>query len=246
MARLTFEKVTVQFPVYNSHNQSLRHQLVRIATGGNLSTDSHRTVTITALDRVDLDLRSGDAVGLIGHNGAGKSTLLRTMAGIYTPNAGRIQRQGRIATVLEIGAGMDPELSGHENIQRIGLLMGMRPAQIRAQTPDIEAFAELGDFMRLPVRTYSAGMTMRLMFAIATCNQPQILLVDEMFATGDQDFKIKAKNRLKGLIGNADIVVFASHDLQLMEELCSSYYRLEHGKITPSQNPLQTHTGKIS
>ena len=240
MARLSFDNVTVRFPVYNTHNQSLRHQIVRMATGGRISADSHRAVTITALEQVNLDLRSGDAVGLIGHNGAGKSTLLRTMAGIYTPNEGRIQREGRLATVLEIGAGMDPELSGHENIQRVGMLMGMRPAQVRAQIPSIEAFAELGDFMHLPVRTYSAGMTMRLMFAIATCNQPEILLVDEMFATGDQEFKIKAKQRLKELIDKAEIVVFASHDYQLMQDLCTSYLRLEHGQTQPTTNPLSS------
>ncbi|MHB9022148.1 MAG: ABC transporter ATP-binding protein [Halothiobacillus sp.] len=231
MARLIFEQVSIRYPIYNAHAQSLRHQFMRIATGGRIAAEAGRTVTVTALDEISFMLNSGDAIGLIGHNGAGKSTLLRTMAGIYTPDSGRIIREGRIATVLEIGSGMDPELSGYENVLRMGMLMGMPLKEIRSKIPEIEEFAELGDFLDLPVRTYSSGMTMRLMFAVATCNQPEILLVDEMFGTGDAGFQEKAKARLKQLIANAEIFVFASHDHAVMAELCDTVYELKHGKM---------------
>jgi ABC-type polysaccharide/polyol phosphate transport system ATPase subunit len=204
---------------------------MRIATGGKIAAEAGQTVAVTALDDVSFELKSGDSIGLIGHNGAGKSTLLRTMAGIYTPDSGRVIREGRTATVLEIGSGMDPELSGYENILRMGMLMGIQIKEMRTKIPDIEEFTELGDFLNLPVRTYSSGMTMRLMFAVATSGQPEILLVDEMFGTGDAGFQEKAKARMRDLIANAEIFVFASHDHKLLGELCDRVFELSHGKV---------------
>jgi len=180
---------------------------------------------------VSFTLKDGDTVGLVGHNGAGKSTLLRTMAGIYAPTSGRVLREGRLATVLEIGAGMDTELTGYENIVRMGLMMGMTSAEVRAATPEIESFTDLGDFLQLPVRTYSSGMVMRLMFAVATSIKPEILLVDEMFGTGDAAFQEKAKARMLALIGAARIFVFASHAPTLINEFCQRVFRLEHGVV---------------
>ncbi|WP_407275627.1 ABC transporter ATP-binding protein [Halothiobacillus sp. DCM-1] len=231
MARLIFDNVTVRYPIYNARAQSLRHQFMRIATGGEIAAEAGHTVAVTALDGVSFELKSGDSIGLIGHNGAGKSTLLRTMAGIYTPDSGRVIREGRTATVLEIGSGMDPELSGYENILRMGMLMGIPLKEMRTKIPEIEEFTELGDFLSLPVRTYSSGMTMRLMFAVATGGQPEILLVDEMFGTGDAGFQEKAKARMHDLIANAEIFVFASHDHTLLCELCDRVFELSHGKI---------------
>jgi ABC-type polysaccharide/polyol phosphate transport system ATPase subunit len=204
---------------------------MRIATGGKIAAEAGQTVAVTALDDVSFELKSGDSIGLIGHNGAGKSTLLRTMAGIYTPDSGRVIREGRTATVLEIGSGMDPELSGYENILRMGMLMGIPLKEMRTKIPDIEEFTELGDFLSLPVRTYSSGMTMRLMFAVATSGQPEILLVDEMFGTGDAGFQERAKARMRDLIAKAEIFVFASHDHKLLGELCDRVFELSHGKV---------------
>jgi ABC-type polysaccharide/polyol phosphate transport system ATPase subunit len=204
---------------------------MRIATGGKIAAEAGQTVAVTALDDVSFELKSGDSIGLIGHNGAGKSTLLRTMAGIYTPDSGRVIREGRTATVLEIGSGMDPELSGYENILRMGMLMGIPLKEMRTKIPDIEEFTELGDFLNLPVRTYSSGMTMRLMFAVATSGQPEILLVDEMFGTGDAGFQKRAKARMRDLIAKAEIFVFASHDHKLLGELCDRVFELSHGKM---------------
>ncbi|MDD5272589.1 MAG: ABC transporter ATP-binding protein [Methylovulum sp.] len=231
MAVLKFDNVTVQYPVYNSRGMSLRNQLVRISTGGRIESEAGHVQLVTALKEVSFELRDGDAVGLIGHNGAGKSTLLRTMAGVYHPVGGTIVRQGRVATVLELGAGMDPELSGYENIIRMGILMGLSMNDIRSKTKDIEEFTQLGDFLQLPVRTYSSGMATRLMFAVATSTEPDILLVDEVFGTGDAEFQLKAKERMETLIKSVGIFVFASHNNELISQYCNRVFRLKHGQV---------------
>lgn len=231
MALIRFEKVGLQYPLYHSHGMSLRSHIARVATGGLIERDAGNTTVITALRDVSFELRDGDAVGLIGHNGAGKSTLLRTMAGIYPPTSGRVSRHGRTATVLEIGAGLDPELSGYDNILNLGMMMGMSLQEARAITPDIEEFTELGDFLALPVRTYSSGMTMRLMFAVATAVTPEILVLDEMFSTGDARFQEKGQERIKRLISMSKIFVFASHDRDLIERFCNRIFMLEHGEV---------------
>ncbi len=231
MANITFEHVTLQYPIYNSRGMSLRNQIVRIATGGRIEKEAGHTTVVTALNDVSFKLKDGDAIGLIGHNGAGKSTLLRTLAGIYQPAMGRIERIGRVATVFEIGAGLEPELSGYENVFNLGMMMGMSYKQVKAILPDIEEFTELGEFLQLPVRTYSSGMTMRLMFAVATANTPEILLIDEMLSTGDASFQDKSKSRIQKLIAAAKIFVFASHDPELIRTYCNRVFRLEHGKL---------------
>jgi len=232
MASIIFDHVTLQYPIYSAGSMSLRNQLVRISTGGQLSQERTSVVTVTALDDVSFELKDGDTVGLIGHNGAGKTTLLRAMAGIYPPAKGQILRAGKVSTVIELGAGMDPELSGYENIYRMGMLLGFSKKDITATLPDIEDFTELGDFLSMPVRTYSSGMTMRLMFAVATAIQPEILLVDEMFGTGDAEFREKAEQRMLRFVREAKIFVFASHDTQLLEKYCKRIFRIEHGVIT--------------
>lgn len=203
-----------------------------LATGGLIEKEARQNTVVTALKNVSFSLKNGDAVGLIGHNGSGKSTLLRTMAGIYQPASGLIKRRGKTATVFEIGAGLEPELSGYENIINLGMLMGLSSIEAKALTPDIEEFTELGDFLQLPVRTYSSGMTMRLMFAIATSISPEILLIDEMFSTGDINFQQKSKLRIQKLIGSAQIFAFASHDLELIKTYCNRIFKLEHGQLT--------------
>lgn len=209
---------------------SLRSHLVRVATGGNIEQDS-RTTVVTALSDVSFKLEDGDAVGLVGHNGAGKSTLLRTMAGIYPPSAGQVLRQGRTATVFEIGAGLNPELSGYDNIINLGMMLGLSYQESKQLTPSIEDFTELGDFLRLPVRTYSSGMTMRLMFAVATSTTPEILLLDEMFSTGDAGFQEKSQIRIRKIIEDSKIFVFASHDKSLIKKYCNRIFELAHGTL---------------
>ena len=231
MAYLKFENVTLQYPIYNAKSMSLRNQLVRIGTGGQLSKETTDIVTVTALNNVSFELHDDAAVGLVGHNGAGKTTLLRTMAGIYTPISGKITREGRVTTVIELGAGLDAELSGYENIFRMGILLGASRSDMDNAIPDIESFTELGDFLYMPVRTYSSGMMMRLMFAVGTAVRPEILLIDEMFGTGDAAFQEKAQNRMKKLIETAKIFVFASHSPELIKKYCRRIFTLEHGVV---------------
>lgn len=228
MAKIYFDNVTLRYPIYGSHGMSLRSHIMRVATGGKIEKDS-RTTVITALKNVSFSLNDGDAVGLVGHNGAGKSTLLRSMAGIYPPSSGRVMRQGKTATVFEIGAGLDYELCGYDNIIHLGMMMGLGYRDAKALISDIEEFTELGDFLQLPIRTYSSGMTMRLMFAVATAVTPEILLLDEMFSTGDSGFKEKSKERIHKIIDAAKIFVFASHDINLIKEYCNRVFKMEHG-----------------
>jgi ABC-type polysaccharide/polyol phosphate transport system ATPase subunit len=230
MAIIQFDNVSLRYPIYGSHGMSLRSHFMRVATGGNIEKDS-RTTVITALKDVSFILKDGDAVGLIGHNGAGKSTMLRTMAGIYAPSNGRVLRKGKTATVFEIGAGLNPELSGYDNIINLGMMMGLSHSEAKALTPDIEEFTELGNFLQLPIRAYSSGMTMRLMFAVATANTPEILLLDEMFSTGDAGFQEKSQIRIRKIINDSQIFVFASHDISLMKKYCNRFFKLDHGKV---------------
>ncbi len=230
MATIQFDNVSLRYPIYGSHGMSLRSHFMRVATGGNIEQDS-RTTVITALKDVSFTLKDGDAVGLIGHNGAGKSPMLRTMAGIYPPSSGRVMRQGKTATVFEIGAGLNPELSGYDNIINLGMMMGLSLTEAKALTPDIEEFTELGDFLQLPIRTYSSGMTMRLMFAVATATTPEILLLDEMFSTGDAGFQEKSQKRIHKIIEESKIFVFATHDMGLIKSYCNRIFRLEHGQV---------------
>ena len=231
MAHIHFDNVTVRYPIYNGAAKSLKKTLVDVGTGGFLSKDPGEVLTITALDKVSFELSEGDSLGLIGHNGAGKTTLLRTMAGIYTPISGAVRTEGKISTIIELGAGLDSELSGYENIFRLGLLLGMSKSHVQSLIPSIEDFTELGNFLEAPVRTYSSGMLMRLMFAVSTSNQPEILLVDEMFGTGDKGFQEKAQARMESIISSAKIFVFASHSEDLIKRFCNRIFELKHGSV---------------
>lgn len=231
MINLTFENVTVQYPVYNTRSLSLRNQLVRISTGGSIEKEAGHVQIVTALKNISFSLKEGDSVGLIGHNGAGKSTLLRTMAGVYYPTSGKISRTGQISTLFELGAGVDVDLTGYENIIRMSVMLGISPKQAKANIPEIEEFTQLGNFLQLPVRTYSSGMATRLMFAVATSARPDILLVDEIFQTGDAEFHEKAQQRMHNFIKSAGIFVFASHNMALLRKHCNRFFRLLHGNL---------------
>jgi ABC-type polysaccharide/polyol phosphate transport system ATPase subunit len=231
MARLKLEKVSVEYPIYNATSMSLRHQLVAISTGGRLARQAGNIVTVLALDDLTLELEDGDRVGLLGHNGSGKTTLLRTMAGIFKPSRGSLVVEGRVSSIFGLGAGIDPELSGYENIVRMSMLLGANQVEAEASIAEIEDFTELGDFLSLPVRTYSAGMQTRLTFAVATATHPEILLVDEVFGAGDADFQVKARKRMNEFIEKSSIFVLASHSPELIRSFCNKICTLEHGRM---------------
>ena len=225
------ENICVDYPIFNGPHRSLKKNLLRVATGGRISRDAGRGVTVRALDGIDLDIREGERIGLTGHNGSGKSTLLRVLAGVYEPTGGRLEVHGRVASLLDISIGMDVEASGLENIFLKGLLLGFSRNDIQKKVEEIMDFSGLGEYIDMPVRTYSSGMVMRLAFSIATSIEADILLMDEWLSVGDADFVKKAEDRLKSLIHQTPILVIASHSKEILQEVCSRVMRLEGGKI---------------
>lgn len=230
MASISVSGVQVEYPVYKQASGSLRREALRVATGGRLFSDGG-SVIVRALTGVSFKLNSGDRLGLIGENGAGKSTLLRVMAGHLEPTRGRIEVDGRSASLLAIGAGMDPEKSGRDNALMLGMLAGMSRKQFMASVAEIESFAQLGAFFDMPARTFSSGMLMRLAFAVATCTRPEILLMDEAILAGDQHFLASARARAQEVYDSADIIVAASHSNQFLLDNCNKGLLLYRGAI---------------
>lgn len=231
MARISVSHVSLDFPVYSLNSRSLKKQLVRLGTGGRLMRNENDRIVVKALDDVGFELRDGDRLALVGHNGAGKTTLLRTLAGIYEPTAGRIESEGTISSLLDISHTSDPDGTGYENIRVRGLMMGLRPRDLDKLIREVEAFTELGDYLAMPIRTYSSGMMMRLFFALATAVNPDILLMDEWLSAGDATFMEKAQQRLDDLIGRTKILVLASHSENLIREVCNCAILLDCGRL---------------
>jgi len=233
MASVVLDKVSVTIPIYNLGARSFKKQLLRFSTGGTLNNDS-QYVLVKALDQINLEIKHGDRVGLAGHNGAGKSTLLRVLAKIYEPTTGSLHINGHVSPLLDVMLGINPESTGYENIIIRGLLLGMSRQEILKKMPEIAEFTELGDYLSLPVRTYSSGMQLRLAFSVATSIQPEILLMDEVIGAGDTAFMRKAKKRLDQLMDQASIVVLASHSEEIINKLCNKKIFLERGRIKHS------------
>jgi len=230
VAFISLDRVSVEFPIYNARGRSLTVELFRRTVGGKIkSGKSH--VSVMALRDISLELADGDRLGLIGHNGAGKSTLLRVLAGIYEPFSGRARIDGSVASLTDLTIGMNLEATGYENILMRGVFLGLKVKEVRRMIPDIEEFTELGDFLKLPVRTYSSGMMLRLAFAVTTAVNPEILIMDEMIGAGDAAFMTKATARLNRMIGNSRILVIASHDVATIRRFCSTAVLLETGRI---------------
>ncbi|MFU8797629.1 MAG: ABC transporter ATP-binding protein, partial [Gammaproteobacteria bacterium] len=193
MSLIQLETVSLTYPIYSAGSRSFKKSLIKVGVGGALKFDTSYIVNIQALENISLTLTKGDRLGLVGHNGAGKSSLLKLIAGIYSPNSGTVTVQGRVSSLLNVGLGMDEYATGYENIYLSGMFLGISRKKIRTLIPDIVEFSELGDYLSVPIRTYSAGMRVRLAFAISTCIDPEILLMDEVMGVGDAHFIDKAK-----------------------------------------------------
>lgn len=246
MARIVLNKVTVDFPIYDGTARSFRRALLQLGVGGVISRKGRRHVEVRALDGIDLDLHDGDRLGLIGHNGAGKSTLLRVLAGIGEPTTGRAVIEGATAALLSLGSILDGEMTGFENIDRAAVLLGIPERRRRAMVEDVEAFTELGAFLYLPTKTYSAGMQLRLSFALMTAQDPEILLLDEVFGAGDSLFRSKAEKRMRELERRTSILVFAHHSMVEIKNMCNKVAWLEHGRIHrfgPAEEIVEAYTG---
>ena len=233
MPSIAVENLTVDIPVLSVRSRSLRTIAVAKARAiGGMIVDSGTNISVVrALDQISFTLGTGDRLGLVGPNGAGKSTLLRVLADIYVPSAGRVERRGALIPMFDIGLGFDYEATGYENIMLRGMMMGLTRREVAARTDEIAAFSELGEYLDLPIRTYSAGMTLRLMFSIATSVAGDIILMDEWISVGDEAFQSKAQKRMLDITGKAGILVIASHNPATLLQHCNLGMRLEKGRV---------------
>jgi ABC-type polysaccharide/polyol phosphate transport system ATPase subunit len=244
---IKLDKVRVEFPIYDLRNRSLRDILLlnpvrrqieqtRRAVGGEIKVNAAGNTVVCALDNVDLHLQDGDRLGLIGHNGAGKTTILRAMAGIYEPASGEITTRGEITSLFGMTEGMDIDSTGYETIRLRGLMLGRSKKEVQETAQEIADFTQLGDYLNMPLRTYSAGMLVRLAFGIATSHRPEILLMDEIIGAGDAAFIDRAQARLKSFIEATGVMVIATHNPEIIRRWCNQAILLSNGKIASYGN----------
>lgn len=231
---IKLENVNMYYPsgIYNA--TTLKQEIfsrVKFEKKKELLKDVH------ALKDFNLLAEEGDRIGVIGHNGSGKSTLLRTIAGIFPVKTGSVEVSGKIRALFEISLGFDLESSGRENILYRGLLLGAHPNEIKEKTQEIIDFADIGEFIDYPVKSYSSGMLVRLAFAVSTCISGEILLLDEVVSAGDAHFQKKARERINNLMDEAKIMVFVSHDMSTIKAVCNKVILLEHGRIIAQGKP---------
>ena len=230
MASIVLKNLSVQIPIYDVGSASLRRTLLSKTVGGRFAkAGSH--LLVDALIDIGLEVHDGDRVALVGNNGSGKSTLLRVLSDVYPPTSGTIRVVGDVSPMFDATLGMNMDATGIENIWICGSIWGLSKTQIKNSLNDIADFTELGDYLNVPVRTYSTGMMLRLAFAIATVRDPEILLLDEIVGVGDASFFEKAFNRLQGVIRRSQILFLASHADGILREVCNKAIWLEHGKL---------------
>lgn len=230
MALIELKNLTLSYPIYGKDAQNFKSSILNFATGGALKKD-HKTVYVEALKDITFSLNKGDRLGLIGHNGAGKSSLLKVLAKIYTPSSGDIHIHGNSNCLFDLMMGMDPELTGYENIFLRGRLAGLSKKKILTIIDQVVSFAEIGDFLKMPLKTYSAGMQIRLAFGIISNISSEILLIDEIINVGDAQFMQKAHAKLEELIDASEILVLSSHEISILKKFCNKVLWLNHGKM---------------
>jgi ABC-type polysaccharide/polyol phosphate transport system ATPase subunit len=229
MADIRATNIFIDIPIYDVASTSLRKLLLGRVGGSFAAAGSH--VIVNALKDISFEAHDGDRIGLIGSNGSGKTTLLRVLSGVYPPTRGAIEVHGRVSPMLNASLGMSMDATGHENIRMCGVLWGLTREEIESSVDDVASFTELGEYLKMPVRTYSSGMQLRLAFAIATLRQPDILLLDEVIGVGDATFFQKAYARLQALVERSRILFVASHTNRILEGLCSKVLWLHQGEL---------------
>lgn len=227
-ARISLSSVNLHYATANSVNRSLKSLLTHAFNREKVTSNIR---DIHALKNISVEIGAGERVGLLGHNGAGKTTFLKAVAGLYPLSSGSLQVQGEVRSLFDLSLGFEPDATGRQNILYRGLLLGLSPAYMRQLESDIVEFAGLGDFIDYPVKTYSAGMQVRLAFAISTSVGGELLLLDEVLGAGDANFMLKAAKRIDELINQADILILASHDLGSLERLCERGLVFHHGEL---------------
>lgn len=245
MVSVVLNDVSIDLAIYNSRGRALKNEILRRAVGGKIEEGPDPSVTLVhALSSINLTVEKGERIGLIGHNGAGKTTLLRVLGRIYPPTSGTATITGRVSSLIDLTMGMDPESTGYENIVMRGVMLGLTHQQARAITADVEEFSELGDYLSLPVRTYSSGMMLRLAFAVSTAVHPDIVILDEVIGVGDAAFAQRAEKRLMGLIDKAEIMFLASHSNDTIRRFCTRALWLAGGKLAidgPTEDVLAAY-----
>lgn len=238
MAFIRSETMSIEFPLYHFGSRSLKK---RILAGSFVRLrDEANRVVVSALRDLTFAIGPGERVALVGGNGAGKTTLLRCLAGIYEPVSGRLEMEGTVGALIDPAGGMDQEATGRENIILRGMFLGRSQAECQAMADEAGEFSGLSEFLDVPVRTYSAGMSIRLAFAAATLMSPHILLMDEWFLAGDADFMARATLRLERLVSDAEILMLATHDMNVVRRWCTRVISMQGGRII-SDLPLAEH-----
>ncbi len=236
MTLIDFDNVDLAYPVRENRGLTLKDLILK---GLFRKRNPNRWTEVRALNGVTFQIADGERVGVIGHNGAGKSTLLRAIGGIYPIQKGRRHVGGTICSLIDIGLGFEYAASGWENIRFRGYLQGETPTSIQSKLQEIADFTELGEFLNLPLTCYSTGMILRLAFAIATSGHPEILLIDEVFSTGDLHFQIKAEQRMRDFMGRARAVVMVGHALEFLQSFCTRVLWMEKGRIRADGPPRE-------
>lgn len=232
---INVKNVTLSYELYHDQTSSLKEAVVNLFH--NRKYTEKKKSSFDALNNISFEVNEGERVGIVGGNGAGKSTLLKVISGILKPTKGKVTVNGTIQPLIEISAGFNPEFSGKENIYLNGFMLGFSKEQIENNEQAIIDFCELGEFIDVPVKYYSSGMSVRLAFAIATSIEPEILLFDEMLSAGDAHFATKANTRLNSLLDRSKGMIIVSHNLDLIESLCSRAIWLKNGKILEDGKP---------
>jgi ABC-2 type transport system ATP-binding protein len=231
MAIISLKGVNVDFPIYRGSSHSLKKTILRHTTGGRLAHDAGHRLVVQALQDISFTAHHGERIGLVGRNGAGKTTLLRVLSGVYEPSGGDVLLDGSVSALLDVGLGLEADATGYENIFSRGLYLGIKAGAMRAMVDEIIDFTELGDYIHMPIYTYSTGMRMRLAFAVSTALQPDILLMDEWLGTGDAHFMKKAETRLNNFVNKSSIMVLTTHSEDLLRRNCSRLLYLDGGRI---------------
>ena len=222
---ITVDNVSMRFRMDKNKTTSLKEWVVTHLLG------KQQYEEFSALCEVSFEVKRGEIVGIIGRNGAGKSTLLKVISGIFKPTSGKVVTAGRVAPMLELGSGFDMEMSGHDNIFLNGAILGFSEEFLKSKYDEIVAFSELGEFIDMPLKTYSSGMLARLAFSVATMIEPEILIVDEILAVGDAAFQEKSRARMMELMSGGTTVLFVSHSMNQIREMCERAIWLEHGQV---------------
>jgi len=233
MTSIELDNVSLMFRVRQNRRLGLKDFIVNQM----FRKSANPFMEIRALSNINLTIREGDRLGIVGHNGAGKSTMLKLLAGIYPPTAGKLTVSGQISSLFDLQLGFEPEASGWENIAYRGYLQGETPRTIKSKLTEIAEFSELGEFLNSPVRHYSSGMLVRLAFSVASAIDPEILLVDEVLSAGDMAFQKKCRQRMHEMIAKAHLIVMVSHDLEAVKAFCNRAIWIDHGQICLAGSP---------